>query len=441
MVIIRPYNVQKNKLLGEVKMKKNRSVLYLAALAALPFGSVAQAQSSATPTYELSGTSISGSAGAMPPILTAPVGAGLPLKFENGLHIHPTLSTSYGYNDNLMSDRTNSLKSNFVSFTPQLVGEFRSKGNRYTALASMNSRRYSESSGDNTDESQLVLAGDHYFDARARGAWALGRTSGTDSRGSNNRPVTAEAARWHSNNIDGRFIYGAPEAAGRVEFDIGNKDKLYDNERATTAVGDVRTGSYAGRLFYRLGTKTLAVAEFRDSKANYSSALAAGESNRERYYYLGLTWEATAATTGIVKVGHLTKDFDVAGKQGFSGTSWDATVQWTPLTYSTIDLLSSRKTADATGFGVYNLVTSTSLNWAHKWNQRLGSSLSLGVMNTEFGGTTRADSALNYGFGVNYEILRWLKFGLDFSVTDNGSNSATNEYKRNTTMLKLDATL
>lgn len=422
-------------------MKKNFSALSLGAFTVLSFGSVALAQPAGSGNYELSGTSISGSSRAMAPILTAPVPAGLPLKFENGLHLYPTLSTTFGYNDNLMADRTNSLQSNFVGIAPQVVGEFRSKGDRYTVLGSLNTRRYSDSSADNTDESQLVLAGDHYFDARARGGWALGRISGTDTRGSNNRPVTAEAARWHSNNIDGRFIYGAPEAAGRVEFDIGNKDKVYDNERATTSVADVSTGSYAGRLFYRLGTKTLAVAEFRNAKANYSSALAAGESNTERYYYLGLTWEATAATTGIVKVGQLSKDFDVAGKPGFSGTSWDATIQWTPLTYSTVDLISSRKTADSTGFGLYNLVTSTNLTWNHKWNQRLGSRVSLGVMNTEFGGTTRADSALNYGFGVDYEIFRWLKAGVDFSATDNSSSAAANEYKRNTTMLKLDATL
>jgi len=429
------------QLLGEVIVKKSISILSLSSLVVLPFGSVALAQSADSGNYELSGTSISGSSKAMAPILTAPAGAGLPLKFESGLHIYPTLSATYGYNDNLMSDSTNSLRSNFVSFSPQVVGEFVSKGNRYTALASMNSRRYSESSPDNTDESQLIFAGDHYINARARGGWALGVVSGTDSRGSNNRPITAEAARWHSNNIDGRFIYGAPEAPGRVEFDIGDKDKVYDNERATTAAGDLNTASYAGRVFYRVGTKTLALAEFRNSKMDYSSALAAGQSSTERRYYLGLTWEATAATTGIVKLGQLTKDFDVAGRQSFSGSSWDATVQWTPLTYSTVDFSASRSTSEATGFGDYNLVTSTNLTWTHKWNQRLGSTVNLGVMNTEFGGTSRTDSALNYGFGANYELFRWLKIGVDFAATDNSSNSAGKDYKRNTTMLKLDATL
>jgi len=420
-------------------------VLRLTTVFSTVLGSLALAQTSAPPadtaTYELSGTSISGTARPVVPILTAPVGAGLPLKFENGLHLHPTLSTSVGYNDNLLSNNSNSLQSRFININPQAVAEFKYKGDRYTALASLNSRSYSESSVDNTDESQLMVAGDHYFGARARAGWSLGRLSGTDPRGSNNRPMTAEAARWHSNNLDGRFIYGAPEAPGRVEFDLGNKDKVYDNERATTAVGDVATASYAGRLFYRLGTRSLALVEFKEAKANYSSALATTESNLERRYYLGLTWEATAATTGIVKFGRMTKDFDLVGKQGYAGGSWDATVRWSPLTYSVVDLQASRSTADATGFGLYNLVTTTNLMWNHKWSQLLGSRISAGVTNTEYGGTTRQDSAVNLGFKVDYELYRWLKIGVDFAVTDNTSNAPGNEFNKKTTMLTLDATL
>jgi hypothetical protein len=396
-------------------------------------------QSSDGAMYELSGTNISGTQKYPQPILTAPFGQGLPLKFENGIHVHPTVSASLGYNDNLLSNNTNSLKSSFVNVTPQLMAELRHKGDRYTALAVLNSRRYNESAADNSDDSRVEIAGDNYFDARARAGWSAGLVNSTDVRGSNNRPLTAEAARWHSTNLNGRFIYGAPEAPGRVEFDLGNQDKVYDNERAITAVGDVATTSYAGRVFYRLGTRSLALAEFRNAKASYNSS--ASDSNTERRYYLGLTWEATAATTGIVKIGQMTKDFDLAGRQDFSGASWEANVRWLPLTYSAVDLLASRSTFDATGFGSYNLVTNTSVTWSHKWNQSLGSRLNLGWMNTEFGGTTRQDSAFNFGFAVNYELYRWLKIGVDFARTNNTSTTAGYEFNRNMTMLTLDAAL
>lgn len=434
-------------------MRKVTRLLCLPVILPLGLGSAALAQSNApskaaqagapaadsSSPYQLSGTSISGTSKATQSILTAPVGEGGALKFENGLQLYPSLSANFGYNDNLLSNSTNSLKSSYFDLAPKVVGELKHKGDRYTALASIYARRYSESAADNTNDSQLVVAADNYFSARARSGLSLGLVNSSDARGSNNRPLTAEVARWHSTNFNGTFIYGAPEAAGRVEFDLGNQDKVYDNERATTAVADVNTGSYAGRFFYRLGTRSLALAEFRNAKANYSSS--ATDSNTERRYYIGLTWDATAATTGIVKIGQMTKDFDVAGKPGYSGGSWEATVRWLPLTYSAVDLLASRTTADATGFGNYNLVTNTNVTWTHKWNQSIGSRLTLGLMDTEFGGTPRQDSALNFGIKVDYAIRRWLKVGVDFARTDNTSNSAVNEYKRNLTMLTLDATL
>ena len=420
-------------------MGKDLGLLCLTVVLPLGFNSVALAQSSDGAPYELSGTSISGTSNPAQRIMTAPVGPGGALKFENGLHLYPSVSTNIGYNDNLLSDNSNSLKSSYTDLASTVVGELKHKGDRYTALASINARRYIESAADNINDSQLVVAADNYYSARARSGLALGLVNSSDARGSNNRPVTAEVARWHSTNFNGTFIYGAPEAPGRVEFDVGNQDKVYDNERAITAVGDVDTGSYAGRVFYRLGTRSLALAEFRDAKANYGSSPI--DSNIERRYYVGLTWEATAATTGIVKIGQMTKDFDQGGRQGYSGGSWEATVRWLPLTYSAVDFQASRTTADATGFGNYNLVTNTSIIWNHKWNQSLGSRLMVGLMDTEFGGTPRQDSAVNFGIKVDYAIRRWLKVGVDFARTDNTSNYAAYEYKRNIAMLTLEATL
>jgi hypothetical protein len=65
----------------------------------------------------------------------------------------------------------------------------------------------------------------------------------------------------------------------------------------------------------------------------------------------------------------------------------------------------------------------------------------VGLMDTEFGGTPRQDSAVNFGIKVDYAIRRWLKVGVDFARTDNTSNYAAYEYKRNIAMLTLEATL
>lgn len=450
-------------------MKQNLLSTYLVAIVPLAFGAVASAQTSApapqqpaaanyslesstlkapvagsqqinATSYELSGTTISGSTGQAANIMTAPVASNAAAyKTESGVYLYPTAFAGFGFNDNVALTSANKIGSNFVNLAPQLVAELKHKGDRYTALASVNRTMYSNSSPDNSTSSEFELAGDNYFDARARMGWAVGVVNGTDARGSNNRPVSAEVDRWHANSVNGRFIYGAAAAQGRIEVDAGYRSKTYDNNRAFTAVADVDVTSLTGRVFYRVGTRTLALAEIRNDKASYASPLAL-DNNTERRYYLGLTWDATAATTGIVKVGRSTKDFD-RGQLGYSGASWEAAVRWLPRSYSMFELQTGRNTADSSGVGTYDLNTSTSLTWNHSWTQSLTSAASIGNTNTSYGGSARSDSTNTYSLAVDYAVLRWLKVGVDLSKSDRSSSLIGADYSRNVTMFTLNASL
>ncbi len=391
--------------------------------------------------YELKGTSISGAVTAPnQPILTTPVGAAAPFKTESGLYLYPTVSAGMGYNDNIQSSPSNPTSSNVFTLAPQLVAEIKNHGDRYTALATVNAVNYASSSADNATNSEFKLAGDNYFTARARAAWAFGQVRSTDPRGTTDRAVQAEPDRWTSNNIDGRFIYGAPEAPGRVELDLGTRNKSFDNNRATAGVGDNTAVSYAGRLYYRLGSRTQAFGEYGNTKTDYS-AVFSKETNTEQRYYLGLTWDASAATTGVVKLGRINKDFAAAGRDGYSGDSWEASLRWLPLTYSSVDLRTSRTTADATGFGNYVINTNTGVNWSHKWTQSLSSRAALGRLKADYAGTNRTDNTTNYGLAVDYSLYRWLKLGVDWTSVDDSSNLSNFSYKRNITMFTLNASL
>jgi hypothetical protein len=448
---------------GIKKMKNNHAVLCVAV--ALPFAAsavFAQNQATAQPivedaytlkvptapasqvsgtAYELKGTTISGATTApSQPILTSPVGDAAAYKTDSGVYLYPTVFVGMGYNDNLQTTSNNQISSSLINVAPQLIAEMKHKGDRYTALVSVNNVNYASSTADNSTNSELKIAGDNYFTARARAAWSLGQVRSTDPRGANNRPISAEPDRWTANNVDGRFVYGAPEAQGRLELDLGNTNKTYDNNRANTAVADVSVGSVASRAYYRLGTRSLALGEIRNAKINYVSSLST-DSNTERRYYVGLTWDATAATTGIIKLGRMTKDFDLAGRQGYEGVSWEASVRWMPLTYSTIDLQTSRSTAEPSGFGNYAINTGSDLTWNHRWTRSLTTRAALGLVKTDFAGTTRSDSATSYALTMDYAVLRWLKIGVDWAAIDSTSNEPAAAFKRNVTMFTLNASL
>ena len=361
-------------------------------------------QQAASAPYELSGTNISGATQTTEVILTAPIDKkAVAYKTESGVYLYPTVFMGFGYNDNVRASSTDPIGSSLINVVPEVVAEMKHKGDRYTAKAALNITRYANSSDDNYSNPSFELAGDNYFSARARTGWSVGQVNGIDPRGATSRTASSEPDHWHSNNVNGRAIYGAPEAPGRLELDLGSQAKTYDNNRAFTAVSDVTVNSLAARAFYRLGTRTMALVEFRDAKADYPSSLST-DSNTERRYYGGLTWEATAATTGIVKVGYMTKDFDLASKSSYSGGSWEATVRWLPQTYSAFDLTTSRSAVDSTGFGDYTVNTSLNLLWNHQWSQSLTSRASVGVLATDFAGTNRKDTTNSLALTVYYAV-------------------------------------
>jgi hypothetical protein len=392
-------------------------------------------------SYEISGTSFSGSTQSTNVILTVPVSPeAAAFKTESGLYLYPTSFAGFGSNNNLLRSSSNPISSTFVNVSPELIAELKNKGDRYTAFVSANTTRYASSSSDDFTNSEFSIAGDNYFSARARAGWSVAQVNGSDPRGSTNIALSAEPDRWHSTGVNGRLIYGAQEAPGRLEMDLGSVAKTYDNNRINTAVADLTLNSVAARVFYRLGSRSLALAEVRNAKANYTSSLST-DSNTERRYYAGLTWEASAATTGIVKVGSMTKDFDIAGKSGYSGASWEATVRWLPLSYSAIDLQSKRETVDSTGVGNYTLNTGTDLIWSHNWSRSLSSRVLLGTLNSDYSGSGRSDTANNFSVAADYAVLRWLRLGVDVATTDSQSNVASAAFKRDVIMLTLNASL
>nr|WP_315464241.1 outer membrane beta-barrel protein [uncultured Rhodoferax sp.] len=419
-------------------MNKKRSVVCLAAaLPLLAVSTLASAQA-ADPGYELKGTSISGSSTASAPILTAPVDPNVaPIKTESGIYLYPSVFTGYGYNSNVNSSATAPVTSSFWKLVPQLTAEMKNKGDRYTLVASADSTSYQSSTADNTTNSELSLAGDNYFDSRARMGWALRSIGGNDARGSTQSGSNTPEA-WRNNSLGTTLIYGAREASGRLELDLGTQVKTYDKY----ALGNQDGTTIAGRAFYRVAPATMALVEIAQVKTNYTDR-AATDTNTARKYYVGATWDVTAATTGIVKIGSMTKDFDRAGRQNFNGGSWEAKVRWAPVSYTQVDLQTSKGAFDPTGLGSYELRTNNSVNWQHMWNQSVSSSVTLGNLVTEFAGTTngRVDTANSFSVGFQYAMRRWLKVGMDYTTLDSTSNVANRAYKRNVAMFTLNASL
>jgi hypothetical protein len=399
-------------------------------------------QEAVSPSYALKVTGFGGSKGSQEVIRTAPVPErGAPIKTEAGIWFYPSVTAGLGYNDNVLGDPTNRKGSSLLNVAPEVVAEMKRRGDRYTASYSGNFTRYASSQEDNYSNHEAFLAGDNYFSQRARMGWSLGYVTGSDARGSTNRAISDKPDRWSATILDGTFIYGAPSARGRFEFDAKHMSKEYDNNRINTALSDLDQTGLAGRFLFRVGSRSSVLAEMRQSDNDYKSSLST-QDNTDRRYYLGYTWEATAATTGIFKLGRMTKKFDNAGLQNYSGTSWEGTVRWLPRTYSAFDAQIVQEAGDSTGgLGSYVLNRGNNLMWNHKWTSYTTSRLSLGQLKSDYVGALRTDRTSTFGAMLTYDVLRWMSIGADFSRTDRQSNDPNFEFKRNVLMFTLNATL
>ena len=186
--------------------------------------------------------------------------------------------------------------------------------------------------------------------------------------------------------------------------------------------------------------RTSVVMEVRQTNADYIADTSTND-NTDRRYLVGLTWDATAKTSGTFKVGQQQKDFSSAARPRASGASWEGAVRWSPMTYSVWDLVTSKAAADSTGFGDYITNTGATVLWNHQWAGTISSRVTLGVVQSDFAATPRTDVTRNYGLGFFYNIARTVRAGLELARTDRSSNIGIYEFNRNVSMLSLEVTL
>jgi hypothetical protein len=167
------------------------------------------------------------------------------------------------------------------------------------------------------------------------------------------------------------------------------------------------------------------------------------QSSTENYYFGGLKWEATAATTGMIRLGYLQKNFDSSAIKDYSSFAWDAGIRWSPLTYSVFDFITSKRTQESTGVGSAIASSNYGVTWNHAWSSRLRTQALASYRKDDFidSSPDRLDKTAAFGAKVSYDFRRWLIFGAEYTHTDRNSNQTIYDYKRNLYLLTVGATL
>ena len=369
-----------------------------------------------------------------------------PLSYTSGpLQVIPQVGVQVGYDDNIYATETAEKSSTKVIFNPSVQLKAEQGLNEYSVYYEITNGTYQDSSADNYTDHEL--SGRAYFDFNIRNRLELlaGYLKTHEDRGSGlnqgtNATINDAPIEYSVGSLQGTYEFGGKEAKGRIKLVAGVQDREYDNFRSQTESKDRQKINTSATFYYRVMPKTSLLFEVSNEDIDYDLATVTLDSS-ERKYLLGATWDATAKTSGTLKFGYAEKNFDSAAREDADGISWELAMRWSPKSYSVIDVATSKEAEETDGTGNYIDTTSLDLQWTHAWSDIWRTRVYYGVSNDEYVASAREDDQLSYGVGVDYDMRRWLNFGVDYIYSERESNQANLDYEKNTVYLTVQGSL
>jgi hypothetical protein len=291
--------------------------------------------------------------------------------------------------------------------------------------------RYWSSHNDDYIDSSTHAVADMAFSQRAFGRAGIDYILGHDPRGSTDRAVSPTPDQYKIIYPNATFAFGAPGAQGRFEAYYAFAQRRYQNNRNTTQFSDRDTQEFGGALYVKVAPKTYVLGEVRRTDIDYK--ITSPNSARETRYYGGVTWEATAATTGTLKYGRVKRDF-TSTLPDETDSSWEGQVIWTPRTYSQFTFLTSRQTNESSGEGSFILTEAYQLGWSHNWSSYVTSGVTARWQRDDYQNFSRTDDTRSLGLRVGYKFRPWLTLGAEYTRT-NRDSTRNNDYDKNLYLL------
>jgi len=380
---------------------------------------------------------------------TAQAAAGAAGIRVGGLQITPGISLSSKYDDNIFKQEVAPKRSLTTVISPG-VSISAERGNAsYRLDYLLTDTIYHSSHADDAVDHTIKGAADFDLTSRLIAGLTAGYKIGTDARGST---FTGTAVgftspdRYHESSVGGTMSYGVN---ARLDLNADYSNKRYDNHQFQgvtpyTITRDIDTSGVGIAFAYPVGPKTEAVLEARYKRFDYKylSATSNLDSN-EQSYYAGIDWQATAKTSGSLRVGYLKKSFSQATLGNGSQFSWELGTTWEPRTYSSFTLSTTSKPVETDGTGSYTKSIDTTLSWNHQWNSLLGHTVDVGYLDSSYQGTatSRHDKTTSAGFAVNYQWMRWLGASVAYDFSKRSSNAALAGYRDNVWSFTLTGSL
>lgn len=362
------------------------------------------------------------------------------VKLGDGLTLTPTLELSERYDDNFRAVEENEESSWVTSITPTFVLGAEGRKSAYQLSYSAASDVFHSSHDDDNTDHHLTGDAAYEFDARNRLNLNAGyhRVEETAAQSTQSRRAQ-ENDKYSIANIGGVYSFGAKTARTQLDLGANYQELRYHNSDRLNADKERDTTALSATAYYRVAPKTRALVEARHTDYDYVSNTRLNSDNIA--LLTGVTWDATAKTSGTIKIGAEKKRFDNSTLDDNSGSMWEVGVKWMPRTYSTFSL-QTRRALDEGDDGASAIQSqSTTLSWKHEWLDRLSSDVSYTYTDQEYQDYNRDDQLSVFGAGLTYEMRRWLDIGIGYKYAENDSSMDFESYERNIYSISFTASL
>jgi len=375
------------------------------------------------------------------------------IKLNESTIFIPALQFKEVYDDNFHADDSNEKSSWITTIAPSFT--LAGKGNKsgYQLNYTASSDTFHSSQKDNNTDHIFSAASDFEFNARNRLNLNAGYREIEDAATQNQN---RENDQYNSKAIGGVYTYGARSARAQIDFGANYDELRYSNSNQLNSDKERDSTALRSTFYYRVAPATRLLLEARHTDYDYISDTDSSSTNID--LLTGITWDATAKTSGSIKVGRGQKDYDNSSIDTASTGMWEVGATWKPRTYSTFRLTTRRafdegsNSASTIGDGTDTTVRdtnddsavklhSTTLGWKHYWVKHLYSDLSYTRMDLEYLDTDREDKFNSINLGLTYEMRRWLDIGLGYKYSENDSDMASESYERNVYALTINASL
>ena len=271
--------------------------------------------------------------------------------------------------------------------------------------------------------------------ARLRTDYTAGHQRGSDDSGSTDaisRPGE-KPDKWRDDHIRLQIEYGSAASSGQLVGRARYSERRYTNNQQDYRDYDSTGGT--GIFYYRVAPRTrlLFQADYDDYDYRKEDVFRADQGGDEYRLLTGVTWEATAKTTGVFKIGYRDRSYNDDRFDSQSGLALFLDGTWEPNSYTRVAFGAAVDNQDSAQQGSNGSVdTSAHIGMVRDITPRTRLKTDLRYVNEDFDEKPkREDTRWEYGLGIEYSLLHWLDIGAAYRFEDRDSDRDIFDFSSN----------